>query len=52
MSRLKDGLINRICDYLNVGSYSNKEINLFRRELRRMSKIGLNMILDLLTNLY
>jgi len=52
VDRLKTALINEIVDYLNMGSFSNSEIRLFRRDLKRMSKPGLSMILSMLINLY
>lgn len=47
MKRTKTDLINEICDYLNIGSFSNLEIVRFRRDLKRMSKPGLCMVLHM-----
>lgn len=52
MKRKKVDLIDEICDYINVGSWSKHEINMFRRDLRRVSKPGLCMILTLVKNMY
>lgn len=45
MKSTKADLINEICDYLNIGSFSNLEISRFRRDLKRMSIPGLFMVL-------
>jgi hypothetical protein len=52
MKRSKLEMINEICDYLNIGSFSTMEIRRFRKDLKRMSKPGLSMILSMVINLY
>lgn len=48
----KKSIIDEISDYLNIGSWSNTEINLFRRDLRRMSVSSLEMLLGSLRRVY
>lgn len=50
--RLKKDLIDEICDYVNVGALSKATLNLFRRDLQRMSKPGLSVVLVILRNMY
>lgn len=45
-------VIQQISDYLSMGDFNDKELRRFRRDMRRMSLLSLEMILGTLRKRY
>jgi hypothetical protein len=48
----KSDLILEISEYLNIGPFNNHDLNAFRRNLRRLSVLSLEMLLGSLRKMY
>lgn len=48
----KTELINQISEYLNIGPFNDQDLRCFRRSLRRLSSLSLEMLLGCLRRLY
>jgi len=52
MRRKKQDIINEICEYLDIGSYTGSEIRKYRSDLKRVPTDSLVMFLAILRGFY